>query len=126
MLPYFLAIVGLAIDGGIVFNARRELQNVADGAARAGAEQLNLQAYRDTNGADVELDRASALRAAYDYLDAYAPGLPREATAAPHRVVVTVQTQVPAVFLRVVGISSAPVVATAPAEAFHGVEQGSP
>ena len=37
MLPLFLAIVGLAADGGLVFSARRELQNIADSAARAGA-----------------------------------------------------------------------------------------
>ena len=36
MMPFFLSVVGLAIDGGIVFSARRELQNVADSAACRG------------------------------------------------------------------------------------------
>ena len=46
MLPLFLAVVGLAIDGGVVFAARRELQNVADAGARPGAMQVDHGAYR--------------------------------------------------------------------------------
>gem|GEM_PF-5201525 len=41
MLPLFLSVIGLAADGGIAFGARRELQNVADSAARAGAMQVD-------------------------------------------------------------------------------------
>ena len=57
-LPLFVSLVGLAIDGGVVFDARRELQSVADGAARAGAMQLDETAYRTTAGAE---GRAGAL-----------------------------------------------------------------
>ena len=41
MLPLFLSVIGLAIDAGTIFDARRELQNVADSAARAGAMQID-------------------------------------------------------------------------------------
>src|SRR5436190_12775106 len=70
MLPFFLAIVGLAIDGGIAFAARREAQNAADAAARAGAMQVNITRYRATAGTWVELDPAAARDAAAGYLAA--------------------------------------------------------
>ena len=46
MLPFFLAVIGLASDGGLVFEQRRALQALADEAARAGASQLDQAAYR--------------------------------------------------------------------------------
>src|SRR6185312_17093596 len=50
MLPFFLAILGLAIDGGVVWDAERQLQATADGAARAGAEAVDTSAYYASNG----------------------------------------------------------------------------
>ncbi len=68
MLPLFLSIVGLAIDGGLVFAARRELQNAADAAARAGAMQIDEGVYRESSGATVALDRGRARAIAAEYL----------------------------------------------------------
>ena len=50
LLPFFLALVGLAIDGATVFAARRSCQAVADGAARAGAMELDIATYRQSDG----------------------------------------------------------------------------
>ena len=44
-LPLLVTVVGLALDGGVVFAARRELQNVADAAARAGATEVDPAAF---------------------------------------------------------------------------------
>lgn len=53
MLSLSLALVtflGLVHDAGALFTARRELQNVADAAARAGADQLSVRNYRALEG----------------------------------------------------------------------------
>jgi uncharacterized membrane protein len=49
MMPFFLAIAGLMIDSGQLFDARREAQNIADGAARVAAMQIDFD-YLRTSG----------------------------------------------------------------------------
>src|SRR5216683_8298003 len=68
-LPVFMSIAGLAIDGGVLLTARRQLQSVADGAARAGATRLDLDRLRASAGTDIQLDQALAHEAAATYLD---------------------------------------------------------
>src|SRR6267143_7050939 len=76
-LPLFMSIAGLAIDGGVLLTARRQLQSVADGAARAGATRLDLDRLRASGGADVQLDQTLATEAATSYIDErLARGLP--------------------------------------------------
>ena len=60
LLPFLLAIVGLAIDGAMVFAVRRGCQGVADGAARAGAMELDIGTYRRSDGDVAILDTALA------------------------------------------------------------------
>jgi Flp pilus assembly protein TadG len=124
MLPLFLSIIGLAIDGGIVFSARRELQNAADAAARAGAMQVDRQAYRESSGERVVLDEASARQIAAGYLSGKGPGLEANIAAESQRVVVQVSREVPTGFLRLAGINHVRISATAPAEVRYGVERG--
>src|SRR5437764_9924681 len=69
-LPLFVSIAGLAIDGGVLLTSRRQLQSVADGAARAGATRLDQVRLRGSGGADVQLDPAAARDASRRYLDA--------------------------------------------------------
>src|SRR5438477_11164770 len=69
-LPMFVSIAGLAIDGGVLLASRRQLQSVADGAARAGATRLDLDRPRGSGGADVQLCQALAAEAAAAYLAA--------------------------------------------------------
>src|SRR5438477_301171 len=68
-LPLFLCTAGLAIDGGVMLASRRQLQSVADGAARAGATRLDLDRLRSSGGADVALDQTLARQVASTYLD---------------------------------------------------------
>ncbi len=121
MLPLFLSIVGLAIDGGIVLSYRRELQNVADSAARAAATQIDQQAYRDSAGSSVVLDVASARQVAAEYLTSQGMELTGTIVADPDRVVVRVEREVPTSFLRLAGITTVRIPATAPAAARVGV-----
>src|SRR5205814_676864 len=41
MLPLFLGVIGLALNGGHLFDERANLQAIADASARAGAVQLD-------------------------------------------------------------------------------------
>lgn len=70
MVLGLLAVLGLVADGGLVFARHRELQAVADAAARAGAARLDEAAYRASNGRIAQLEPARAGAAARGYLQA--------------------------------------------------------
>jgi uncharacterized membrane protein len=133
LLPLFLAIAGLAIDGAVLLTARRELQSVADGAARAGATEVDLVALRASNGESVRLDAGRAAARATAYL---ADRLPREVQfqAEPQTSVSTTSTgvqvrisvEIATAFLRAVHIDTFPVEATAAADVRHGIQQAVP
>jgi Flp pilus assembly protein TadG len=130
-LPLFLSIAGLAIDGGVLLASRRQVQSVADGAARAGATRLDLDRLRSSGGADVELDATLARDATWSYLN---ERLAREVDwpAAPaasvdigaRRVHVVIQGTLRTAFLRVVHIDSVPVTASAFADMQYGIHAG--
>ena len=63
-----LAILGLVADGGLILARHRELQGIADAAARAGAAQLDEASYRASNGRTATLNPAQAQAAAGRYL----------------------------------------------------------
>jgi Flp pilus assembly protein TadG len=63
-----LGITALVIDGGLMFSARRDLQALADSAARAGAMALDVDTLRSND--TVRLDPEAARRASRDYLRA--------------------------------------------------------
>lgn len=60
-----LLLAGLVVDGARMFTARRDLQNLADSAALAGASAIDESAYRSSGGTAVALDPA-AVRVAVD------------------------------------------------------------
>jgi Flp pilus assembly protein TadG len=55
-----LAMVGLVIDAGVMFAARRDLQAEADSATRAGATVLDEDAYRRSSGREAVLHPVGA------------------------------------------------------------------
>jgi len=115
-----VAVVGLVADGGMVLEQRRDLQNVADAAAAAGAMQLDESAYRASSGSEVSLDRSAAYAAAVSYLVAE-DGLDYAVAARSTRVEVDVSRTAETAFLRVLGIDSVTINARAAAEPRHGV-----
>jgi len=123
-MPLFLAVVGLALDGGHMFAQRTELQAIADASARAGAVQLDTgRMYREGTGL-VFLSPADAEAAARDY--AIYHGLPSEAVdteADDSTVSVHVHRNVPTVFVRVVRINSLTIEAAATARARYGIDR---
>lgn len=100
-----LAFTGLAVDGARLFTARRDLQNVADSAALAGASAIDEDHFRATGGREVRLDPGVA-RAAVDRV-LTASDLPASTEAdvsvAGDRVAVRVTRPVEMTFLRIVG-----------------------
>jgi len=126
-LPLFVSLAGLAIDGGVLLASRRQLQSVADGAARAGATRLDLDRLRSSGGAEVQLDATLARRETWSYLDERATreldwqGAPSMSVDVDvRRVHVVIHGTLHTAFLRVVHIDSVPVMASA----FAGVEYG--
>ena len=122
MLPLFLSIVGLAIDGGIVFGARRELQNVADSAARAGAMQIDPGATARAVGAP----SCSTRRPRGGWRPSMQkPGSELEVRIEvdPSRVRVEAARDAPTSFLRLIGIGTVQVSAATTAEVRHGIER---
>lgn len=109
LLLGLVAVIGLATDGGIVFAHRRDLQNLADGAALAGAMQVDGEAYRGEG--TVRLDPPAARRAAEAYLSG--TDVTAEVTAATDGVEVQVQRRAETGFLRLIGIDGVTISARA-------------
>ncbi len=79
-------VAGMAYDGGQVIRAHNAARNNAERAARAGAQQIDLDLLRATN--EPRLDPAAAEAAAVDYLER--AGVSGTATASDSSVTVTV------------------------------------
>ena len=110
-------LVGLVVDGGRAIAAHRQAIDVAEQAARAGAEQLSLDSLR-SNGS-VTVDPAAAAQAAEQFLAV--AGQQGTVLIAGQSVTVEIHLQSPTSILGIVGISSIPVSASATATNVHGV-----
>lgn len=119
MLPLFLAIVGLAIDGGTLFAARRRAQNAADAAARAGAQQIDVSHYRASG--EIRLDQSQARYEARRYLAELGEG-DASIDTTEQQLTVAVRRDVPLSFLKLVGVRDVSIGATAVAEPFYGID----
>lgn len=60
-----LAAAGLAIDGGRKLNGLAEARDLADNAARVGAQQVDIDAYRATGVPTLDAGAASTEANAY-------------------------------------------------------------
>jgi Flp pilus assembly protein TadG len=98
-------LAGLVIDGGYVLAARRRAMNEAQAAARAGAQALNLDAYR--GGGTYTLDPDGARSAALSYLDRTGHGDGAAVDVTGDTVSVSVSFDQP---LNILGIAGAPAV----------------
>lgn len=107
LAPFLIGVAGLATDAGYLYNRRQHLQDVADDAARTGAERLDAATYYGRQV--IVLDPPEARAAALAYLAEVAPDDAASVQAAPRQVVVTLQEQVPLPFLRAIGIATATV-----------------
>jgi Flp pilus assembly protein TadG len=106
LVPFMFGLAGLALDGGQMLVTQRHIQGVAEGAARAGAEQLDRDAARDNPTAPAPLDPNLAWTVAADYIAAQPPGLSAIINANPEQVSVEVTSgAVPVLFVRAIGFT---------------------
>lgn len=114
LVVVLFACAGLVFDGGSALNARMRLADVAEQAARAGADQVDVEALRDSG--TLEVDTEAARQAASDWMRAAGYPDAQVSVDAEGRVSVrgsaTGNTQI----LGLVGFSTFTVHATATAE----------
>lgn len=119
LLVGVIALVGLTVDGGLVFTQRRDLQGLADAAALAGAMQIDEAAYRA--GGVVELDTEAASDAAAGYLSGH--GVEYIVDAGANHVEVAVTRPAKTTFLRILGIEAISISAEGMAEPRYGIAE---
>jgi Flp pilus assembly protein TadG len=112
-----LLMAGLVIDGGLALAAKVRAIDEAQAAARAGAQALDLRAYRLSSS--VVLDPARAATAARAYLAA--TGESGQVRVAGDRVFVTVHIAQPTQILGLVGLHELTVTGSGAATAVRGV-----
>ena len=110
---------GLVFDGGRLLAERRELRDLANGAARAGAQALSLDALR-TDGATA-VDPDAGVLSARDYLAA--AGRTGEIQVVGDTVTVTIRSSTDMVILRLAGVASREVVGRGSARLVRGVSR---
>lgn len=112
-----LALGALVFDGGQIFTARREANNLARQAARAGAQQLDVAQARVGT---FTLDPVAADASARAYLEDVGVS-PVSVLVTGDRVEVTVELTQQTPLLSILGIDQRTVSATASARAARGV-----
>ena len=117
MIVALLAVAGLVLDAGLALSEKVRALDIAQAAARAGAQELDLYKYRTTNVA--ELDPARAAAAARAWLSS--AGAQGEANATTTTVTVTVRRTSNTQLLQLVGVRTLHVSASATATAVQGV-----
>lgn len=112
-----LLLAGLVLDAGLALATKTRALDIAHAAARTGAQQLDLTAYR-VDGI-VRLDAANAERAAQDYLAG--AGVTGTVTADADAVTVEVRVRHRTQILNLIGVAALQMTATATARPRHGV-----
>jgi Flp pilus assembly protein TadG len=121
MLLGLLALAALVIDGGLLFAERRDLQGLADGAARAGAMAVDEDVLRETGA--VRLDPAAAQAAAERYLEATGVEGTIRIDADTLSVTVDLQESRPTLMMGMLGVRTVDVAAHAVARPRVGIEE---
>jgi len=111
-------LVGLVVDGDRALAAKREAIDVAEQAARAGADQLSVD---DLRAGEFVIDPIRATSEVNSYLDA--AGVQGSVSVSGNSVVVQVVGDSPTTVLGMIGIGDIHVSATASATNVHGVSR---
>lgn len=117
ILALFL-LAGLVVDGGAVLAARARAVDQAQAAARAGAQHLDLSAYR-TDGT-VRLDPTAARAGADAYLAA--TGNPATIAIGDDEITVSVTIDQPLTVLGILGDPTVTVTGTGSASPAQGIQ----
>lgn len=112
-----LALAGLTLDGGLALSAKVKANGQAEAAARAGAQAIDLAAYRSTG--TLQLAPVQAVADAQSYLATV--GASGTVTVSSDTVTVTITASQNTQLLGLVGISSLTVHGTGSAHPQRGV-----
>ena len=112
LVPGLLLIIGLAVDGGAKVQATQRANAIADEAARAGGQAIDVAAAL---AGDVRIDGPAAAAAAQDYLDRTS-GQGQVTVVDGDTLQVATTITEPTVFLGVIGISTFTVEGTGTAD----------
>ncbi len=119
LVPGLLLIIGLAVDGGAKVAATQRANAIADEAARAGGEALDVSAALT---GQVRVDPAAAVSAARAYLARNdVPGVVTVVDGDTLRVTTTITE--PTTFLGLIGISTLTVEGSGTADLITGTGQ---
>ena len=123
LLPVLLALAGLAIDSGQALVVRREVQALADSAARAGAAELDEAVLRSDPFAAPALDPVLATDAALGYVAELQPAATATVVEvdARHIKVRVVSPPVRLTLLQLAGVGPIQLEATARSEPRIGI-----
>jgi Flp pilus assembly protein TadG len=117
-----LLVVGLVLDGGFILATKRQVDNEAAAAARAGAQEVSTEVLRASGRSELDERRAEA--AALDYLAAI--GRTGTATAIGDTVTVEVTASRSLLILGVAGLRDVTVTGSGRARAARGVTEAEP
>ncbi|MEP7199287.1 MAG: pilus assembly protein TadG-related protein [Chloroflexota bacterium] len=122
-MPLVLTLMGLVIDGGLMFRSQRRAIALTSAAAHVGAQQIDETFFIATN--QVRLDYGGAARAANEFLTRNAPDYIRPAGVSVwgDQVRVSAVAEIPTYFLRIFGIGTVRVSVSALARPQHGIEE---
>ena len=116
------ALAGLVLDGGAALAARGQAADVAQQAARAGANALDVASLRTGGAGGLTVDAGRARAAAAAVLAA--AGVDGDVVVAGSRVTVSTHVEKPAAILSLVGIDHVSGRATHSAIPLHGTTTG--
>lgn len=122
MVTAILLFAGLVLDGGLALAAKVRAVGEAQEAARAGAQEIDLTAYRATGTLRLLPQQASA--AARNYLAA--AGHSGSVSVAGNTVNVTVTISQPTELLGLIGIGSITVTGSGQAQPQRGIDGPEP
>jgi Flp pilus assembly protein TadG len=123
MVPVFVVLLGMVFDFAQAYTAKARALDIAEQAARAGAQQINLAEVRDSG--TYQLDEAAATGAAEDFLAA--AGFPADKLEADADTVeVTTSWTVSTAFLGIIGRDTFEGSVSASADMEVGVAIGGP
>ncbi len=122
MTVALIFVAGLVVDGGQILNARRNAANIAESAARAGAQELDETAAR--RDAATVIDPPRAIQRAETFLAAN--GHTGTVTATTDTVTVTVHIDQPLLILGIGGLADVTVTGQGAATPAHAINEVDP
>lgn len=115
-------VIGLVLDGGYILAAKREASNVAEQAARAGAQELSEDVVRDTGRVELAGDRARVAAESF----VARRGHRGQARIEGGSVVVTVEVDRSLLILGAAGLADVVVTGTGSARPVVGIDAPEP